>query len=134
MNIEIVFDAGDGVGESPLYKEETQSLYWVDIIGKKIRSYNIESGRSSDWSTSDFPTALALEENGQGAVVAVAGGINHWDGKDGFEPLVQPDPFSGHEEEISVSRLCSLCGLVVKFYLRLCATPASRTVGGWVPA
>ena len=96
MNIEIVFDARDGVGESPLCKAETHSLYWVDIIGKKIRSYNIESGMSSDWSTSDFPTALALEENGEGAVVAFAGGISRWDGRDGFDPLVQPDPFSGN--------------------------------------
>src|ERR1700758_3300556 len=96
MNIEIVFDAKDGVGESPLYKEETQSVYWGDIIGKKIRSYDIENGRSSDWSTSDFPTAFALEENGEGALVAFARGISRWDGKDGFEPLVQPDPFSGN--------------------------------------
>ncbi|MBV9733858.1 MAG: SMP-30/gluconolactonase/LRE family protein, partial [Verrucomicrobia bacterium] len=56
MNIEIVFDARDGVGESPLYKEETHNLYWVDIIGKKIRSYDIENGANRDWSTSDFPT------------------------------------------------------------------------------
>jgi sugar lactone lactonase YvrE len=96
MNIEIVFDARDGVGESPVYKADTQSLYWVDIVGKKIRSYNIESGKGSDWSTSDFPTALALEENGEGAIVAFADGISRWDGRNWFEPLVQPDPFSGN--------------------------------------
>jgi sugar lactone lactonase YvrE len=94
MNVEIVFDARDGVGESPVWREETQSLYWVDIVGKKIRSYNIENGTNRDWSATDFPTALALEEKGEGWVIAFAGGISRWDGRDGFEPLVQPDPFS----------------------------------------
>jgi sugar lactone lactonase YvrE len=29
-------------------------------------------------------------------VVAFAGGVSRWDGADDFEPLVQPDPFSGN--------------------------------------
>lgn len=36
MNVEMVFDAKATLGEGPAWDEKTQTLYWVDIIQKKI--------------------------------------------------------------------------------------------------
>jgi hypothetical protein len=37
----------------------------------------------------------------------------------------------GHKEEVCASRLCGLCGLVVKFYLWLCVLASDSLV--WLP-
>ena len=70
MNVEIFLDAGDSVGESPVWDEGTQQLYWVDIVRKKIRAYNPVTETQLDWSTPDFPTALAMKESGTGTMSA----------------------------------------------------------------
>jgi len=36
MNAELVFDARTELGEGPVWDEKTQTLYWLDILGKKI--------------------------------------------------------------------------------------------------
>jgi sugar lactone lactonase YvrE len=93
VNVEILLDAGDGVGESPHWDNETQMLYWVDIVRKKIRAYDPVKGIQQDWSAPDFPTALARKQSGAGAIVALAGGIYSWNGDQGFDLLIKPDPF-----------------------------------------
>jgi sugar lactone lactonase YvrE len=94
VNVEVLLDAGDSVGESPVWDEETQQLYWVDIVRKKIRAYNAVKETLQDWSAPDFPTALAMKESGTGTIVALAGGLYSWNGDQDFDFLVKPDPFS----------------------------------------
>lgn len=36
MNVELMFDAKATLGEGPAWDEKTQTLYWVDILQKKI--------------------------------------------------------------------------------------------------
>jgi len=36
MNAELVFDAKATLGEGPAWDEKTQTLYWIDILEKKI--------------------------------------------------------------------------------------------------
>jgi sugar lactone lactonase YvrE len=36
MNVELVLDAKATLGEGPAWDEKTQTLYWVDILGKRI--------------------------------------------------------------------------------------------------
>lgn len=36
MQVELVLDAKATLGESPAWDEKTQTLYWVDILGKRI--------------------------------------------------------------------------------------------------
>ena len=93
MNVEILLDAGDSVGESPVWDEQTQQLYWVDIVRRKIRAYNPVKQTQQDWSAPDFPTALAMKESGAGMIVALAGGLYSWNGDQDFDLLVKPDPF-----------------------------------------
>lgn len=71
----ILTDARDQVGESPVWDEATQSLYWVDIIGKTIARFSRESEAIRRWHVDDFPTAIALRENRHDAVLALAGGV-----------------------------------------------------------
>ncbi|MBV9391094.1 MAG: SMP-30/gluconolactonase/LRE family protein, partial [Verrucomicrobia bacterium] len=96
MRIEIAWDAADGVGESPVWDSKTESLYWVDIIGRQIRVLHLRSHSVEDSPTPDFPTALALHDNPPGALVALANGIAHWDGEHSFQHLFAPDPFAGN--------------------------------------
>jgi sugar lactone lactonase YvrE len=94
VSVQILLDAGDSVGESPVWDEGTQQLYWVDIVRKKIRTYHLVEEIQKEWSAPDFPTSLAIKQRGAGAIVALAGGIYSWDGDQEFEFLVKPDPFS----------------------------------------
>jgi sugar lactone lactonase YvrE len=94
VSVQILLDAGDRVGESPVWDEGTQQLYWVDIVRKKIRAYRLGEETQKDWSAPDFPTALAMKASGAGAIVALAGGIYLWNGDQEFDFLVKPDPFS----------------------------------------
>jgi sugar lactone lactonase YvrE len=94
VSVQILLDAGDSVGESPVWDEGTQQLYWVDIVRKKIRAYHPVQETQNDWSAPDFPTALARKDSGIGAIVALAGGIYSWNGDQRFDFLVKPDPFS----------------------------------------
>ncbi len=36
MNVELMFDAKAALGEGPVWDERTQTLYWVDILNKRI--------------------------------------------------------------------------------------------------
>jgi sugar lactone lactonase YvrE len=36
MNVELILDAKATLGEGPAWDEKTQTLYWVDILGKRI--------------------------------------------------------------------------------------------------
>lgn len=36
MNVELLLDAKAALGEGPAWDEKTQTLYWVDILGKRI--------------------------------------------------------------------------------------------------
>ena len=36
MNVELILDAKAALGEGPAWDEKTQTLYWVDILGKRI--------------------------------------------------------------------------------------------------
>lgn len=36
MKIEIVLDAKATLGEGPIWDAKTQTLYWLDILGKRI--------------------------------------------------------------------------------------------------
>lgn len=96
-SFDIIGEGRDQVGESPIWDEDTQTLYWVDIIGKKIRSHDTVSGKSASWSTSDFPTAIAMTRDNDRAVLAIAEGIAKFRFSDqNMEILSKPDPTSGN--------------------------------------
>jgi sugar lactone lactonase YvrE len=94
---EVVTDIRDQVGESPIWDASTQSLYWVDIIGKAILHCDVATGKVTSWTSDDFPTAIALRQSATGAVVALAGGVAWFDFATGeFTKFLSPDPTEGN--------------------------------------
>ena len=52
------------LGESPVWDERHDTLYWVDIISGKVMSYDLSSERfDTILQTNDFVTCVALTDN-----------------------------------------------------------------------
>lgn len=69
----LVGDTRDILGEGPIWSEEEQALYWVDIRGRKVRRHKPGAGATKSWDMPEVPGSLALREGG-GLVVALRSG------------------------------------------------------------
>jgi sugar lactone lactonase YvrE len=49
MNAELIFDARATLGEGPIWDAKTQTLYWLDILEKKIYADNELFAELDDW-------------------------------------------------------------------------------------
>jgi sugar lactone lactonase YvrE len=94
-HVEIAFNAGNLVGESILWCHEEQSLYWVDICGRRIHRYEPEGGRHDTWDTPDFPTSIAMRKAG-GFLVSLQHAVCFWQPDGMFETFVEPEPDLPH--------------------------------------
>ena len=52
------------VGESPVWRPEEQSLYWVDIQSKQIHRFHPSSGRNQTFALPEIVTCIALRAVG----------------------------------------------------------------------
>jgi sugar lactone lactonase YvrE len=69
--VRCVVDANDVLGETPLWCEASQALWWLDIDGCKVQRYEPISGNYRSFSfDARFVGSLALRENG-GLLVAL---------------------------------------------------------------
>lgn len=89
--VSIVIQSNDIVGESPVWSQEEKSLYWVDVIGKKIKRYSFENKKLKTWECVDFPTAIALRKNRAGTIVTFSKGICFFDLDGNISPFVSPE-------------------------------------------
>lgn len=55
---ELVLDARNGTGESPVWHAGEQALYWVDIPGRAIHRWSPAQGHRQ-WATEEMPACLA---------------------------------------------------------------------------
>jgi sugar lactone lactonase YvrE len=70
------------LGESPFWHPQEQTLYWVDILGKKILRANVYMGAVQAWDMPSEPGCIAPAATG-GLVVALRHGIfraREWQG------------------------------------------------------
>lgn len=63
MKIDILDTAADMLGESPLWDPQTQRLFWVDVVNRKVRALHLESGTESAWSTPSAVGSIGLAPN-----------------------------------------------------------------------
>lgn len=56
---ELIFDGKHGVGESPVWRADEASLYWVDIPAKAILCWNSRSGAVRAWSLPEMAGCIA---------------------------------------------------------------------------
>jgi len=57
---ELVLDARNGVGESPVWDAQRQSLFWLDIPGRALWCWNAVTGQSRQWATPEMAGCMAL--------------------------------------------------------------------------
>ncbi|MGQ0652273.1 MAG: SMP-30/gluconolactonase/LRE family protein [Betaproteobacteria bacterium] len=79
------------LGESPLWNEEEQALYWVDIRRPAIRRLDRASGRVDTWTMPDLVGSIALADDGR-LLVALRERIVLYDpATGGLEPIATPE-------------------------------------------
>ncbi len=61
---ELLLDARNAIGESPVWSVREQALYWVDIIGKRVHRFDPASGRTASWATPQMVGCIALRADG----------------------------------------------------------------------
>lgn len=57
---ELLLDAHNGVGESPVWDGARQCLWWVDIPGRRLWCWSVSSGRALHWPTPEQTGCIAL--------------------------------------------------------------------------
>ncbi len=62
MNYKIILQKNDKLGESPIWNNYNNKFYWVDIIGKKIKSLD-ENNIISIVDTNKMPCCISLIDN-----------------------------------------------------------------------
>jgi sugar lactone lactonase YvrE len=82
MQIKTVLESNDILGESPVWDEIHQCLYWVDIRGQRIHQYFPGSGQHQHWAMPNMPGSIALTTQGK-LLVAL------------FKTLCEFDPHTG---------------------------------------
>jgi sugar lactone lactonase YvrE len=58
-HVELVLDARNGTGESPVWVAAEQALYWVDIPGKKLCSWSTATCQASSWTAPEMLACVA---------------------------------------------------------------------------
>lgn len=56
---ELIVDAQNGVGESPVWRADEQALYWVDIPARKLCRWDAASAQTSTWEAPQMLACMA---------------------------------------------------------------------------
>ena len=64
MKAEVAFDVAAKLGESPLWDEREQVLYWIDIPNQQIHRYNPANGEDTPLDAGQAMGCVALREKG----------------------------------------------------------------------
>src|SRR5690606_24287135 len=69
VTAELVLDARNGTGESPVWHAAEQALYWVDIPARAIHRWSPADGHRQ-WTTGEMPACIAARAGRPGQWVA----------------------------------------------------------------
>ena len=87
----LLFAAQDVVGESLIWSQRDQALYWVDIVGRRIHGLDPATGNHETWETPDFVTSIGPCST-SGFVVGLRRTVCRWTAGGDFEMLAHPEP------------------------------------------
>jgi sugar lactone lactonase YvrE len=87
----LVLDCRNIVGESLIWVDAEQSLYWVDIVGSRIHRWAPDSGAQDVWATPELPTSIGLRKDG-GFIVGLRQRVCLWRPGGSFETFAVPEP------------------------------------------
>ncbi len=74
MNCELIVDARNGTGESPVWHASEQALYWVDIPARQLHRWQATDGKHQVWQGDEMLACIA--RSGQGWVAGMESGIS----------------------------------------------------------
>ncbi|MFI8480608.1 SMP-30/gluconolactonase/LRE family protein [Pseudomonas sp. NPDC078700] len=75
MQAELILDARNSVGESPVWDINEQSLYWVDIPARRLHKWQATQMQAQSWQAEEMLACIARREEGQGWIGAMQSGI-----------------------------------------------------------
>jgi len=120
----LVIDAKATLGEGPCWDERTNSLYWVDIEGKKLHVYDTKKNVDQSFDVGQHLGACVLRESG-GLVLAMEKGLYFFD-LDTKQITFIADP----EEGVSTNRFNDgKCDTYGRFYAGTMAFNGSEGKG-----
>ena len=63
QNYKVIGKENSRLGESPIWDENYQRLYWVDIESKKLHAWDYASGKNYAWEFKNRICSISLTEN-----------------------------------------------------------------------
>ena len=64
MTAELILDARNATGESPVWSTAEQALYWVDIPARRLHRWNLADGYSQSWEADEMLACIARSSDG----------------------------------------------------------------------
>jgi sugar lactone lactonase YvrE len=90
VNAELVLDARNAVGESPVWHAAEQALYWVDIPARQLWRWQADSGQTRHWQAPEALACIASRGIAGGWVAGMESGVfalqTHEDGSMAVSP------------------------------------------------
>jgi D-xylonolactonase len=81
------------LGEGPVWSSASRCLYWVDILGRKLHRYSLDTASRDSWNFAEEITCVTERRNGQGLLVTLRNTIAFFDPQSGsITPLAKPEP------------------------------------------
>ena len=74
MTAELILDARNGTGESPVWHAAEQALYWVDIPGRAIHRWSSAHGHRQ-WASDEMPACIAATSTPGRWIAGMEGGL-----------------------------------------------------------
>ncbi|NQD91793.1 SMP-30/gluconolactonase/LRE family protein [Pseudomonas sp. CrR25] len=64
MRAELIVDARNATGESPVWCAPEQALYWVDIPARRLNRWSLAENRTQSWETPEMLACIARGSDG----------------------------------------------------------------------
>jgi len=64
MHAELILDARNATGESPVWSSREQALYWVDIPAKRLNRWSPSTHTTQTWATDEMIACIAQRRDG----------------------------------------------------------------------
>lgn len=76
MSAELIIDARNATGESPVWSVSEQALYWVDIPAGTLHRWTLADGREQRWQAPQMLACIAAHTQG-GWIAGLENGLFH---------------------------------------------------------
>ena len=64
MQAELIVDARNAVGESPVWVVQENALYWVDIPNGGLQRWSADTGHVASWTTPEMLACITRHRSG----------------------------------------------------------------------